>query len=323
MTHINIAILGFGVVGSGVKKVIEENHDLIAKRLKKLTDKDFNIHIKKILVRNIEKYDQSLQKIMTEDISDIINDPKVHIVCELIGGDTVAVQYMDQAIKCQKHLVTANKMAIFNQHHRLFCSAKENSILFKYEAAVAGALPVIKMVEESLISDEVLELSGILNGSTNYVLTKLKEGLSQEEAMKLAKEKGYLEADPSSDILGFDPMYKLGILAHLLYGEFPDEAHIKRVGIDTIDSGLIEKANKDSKKIKLIASIRDKGKSCSVGPKLIGPDNPLYHVDGSQNGILLKCKNAGDIFISGAGAGSRETAVSVVADIASIILHAF
>lgn len=321
VTEINIGILGFGVVGSGVKKVLDENQDIIKKRLKDFLGKEYNVNIKKILVRDIEKYPKNLQKIMTENIEDILQDKDISIVCELIGGDTVALDYMKRTMDKGKHLVTANKMALFNHYQVLFQKAEENKISFKYEAAVAGAIPIIKVAKEVLVSDKVYQVMGILNGSTNFILTKLNEGLDFQEAMDLARDKGYLEADPSSDILGYDSMYKLGILGNLIYGEFPKEENIERGGIDTIEKSMIEEGEREDKKIKLVCRIdKTNGRArYSVKPELIGKDNPLYNVDGSLNGIYLKCENAGDLFLSGPGAGSRETAVSVVSDIISII----
>lgn len=321
MKNINIGILGFGVVGSGVYKVLDENKELIEKRLERLTGEEKSVSIKKILVRDVSKYSEELQSIMTTDINDILEDDSIKIVCELIGGDGVAVDYIKKSIDHGKHIVTANKMAIFTKREELIDNAKSKGKIFKYEASVAGAIPVIRAVEESLIGDEILEVQGILNGSTNYILSKVSEGMTYDEAFELATDKGYLEADPSSDILGYDPMYKLGILGNLIYGEFPKEGSIHRVGIDSITKEDIEAADKNGEKLKLIGRITTKdGKlNYSVKPESIDESNPLFKVDGSLNGILLKCKNAGDIFLSGAGAGSRETAVSVVGDILSIV----
>ena len=320
MRKINLAILGYGVVASGVKKILDENHDLIKDRLKKITGKDYSLEIKKILIRDINKYADDLQKIMTEDVEDIIEDEEIDIVCELVGGDTIAVDYIIRSMEKKKHIVTANKKAIFTNNINILDRAKEENLLFKYEAAVAGAIPIIRVIEDDLIGEEITEVAGILNGSTNYIMTKIKEGMEYSDAMDLAFERGYLEADPSSDVLGYDTMYKLGILGNLIYGEFPIEEEIERIGIDEIANNDIEGADKSGKKIKLIGRIKRDGKKLeyTVKPELIGNDSPLYNIDGSLNGILLKCKNAGEIFLSGAGAGSRETAVSVVGDIISI-----
>lgn len=321
MRKINIGILGYGVVASGVKNLLDENQAIISKRLKQFLGRDYTINIRRILIRDIEKYDRNLQKLMTEDIKDIVQDEEIDIVCELIGGDRVAFDYMKKALDHKKHLVTANKMAIFNKSQELFQAAERNKRQFKYEGAVAGAIPIIKIAQEVLLTDQVEEVVGIFNGSTNYILSKIDEGLDFNEAMDLAREKGYLEADPSSDIEGYDSMYKLGILGSLIYGEFPQEEDIERIGIDTIKEDEIKAAKDKANKIKLLGRIENNNGrlAYSVRPQLVDGDSPLYEVDGSLNGIFLKCKNAGDLFLSGPGAGSRETAVSVVSDIISII----
>lgn len=321
MKSTNIAILGFGVVGSGVYKVINKNKDLIEKRLERLTNIKQSVNIKKILVKDTNKYDKELQSIMTDDIEEILEDESIKIVCELIGGNGISVNYIKRSIDCGKHIVTANKKAIFTKHRELIDYSKDKGVRIKYEASVAGSIPIIKVVEESLIGDEIYEVLGILNGSTNYISTKINEGLSYEEAFSLASEKGYLEADPFLDISGYDSMYKLGILGNLIYGEFPKEEDINRIGINSIDAKDLSLAKEKGEKIKLVARIINKNGSIeySVRPEFIDNNNPLFKVDGSLNGILLKCKNAGDIFLSGPGAGSEETAVSVIADILDII----
>lgn len=321
MTEINIGLLGYGVVASGVKNLLDENQELISKRLKQFLGQDYTINIRKILIRDIGKYDEDLQNLMTEDIEDIVQDEEIDIVCELIGGDRLAFDYMEKALDHKKHLVTANKMAIFNKAQELFQAAARNERQFKYEGAVAGAIPIIKIAQEVLLTDQVEEVVGIFNGSTNYILSKIDEGLDFNQAMDLAREKGYLEADPSSDIEGYDSMYKLGILGSLIYGEFPQEENIERIGIDTIREDEIKAAKDRASKIKLLGRIENKNGrlAYSVRPELVDRASPLYEVDGSLNGIYLKCKNAGDLFLSGPGAGSRETAVSVVSDIISII----
>lgn len=321
MKKTNVAILGFGVVGSGVYKVINENKKLIETRLEKLTNRKQTVNIKRILVKDIGKYDGNLQSIMTEDIEEILEDESITIVCELIGGNGTSVNYIKKSIDSGKHIVTANKMAIFTKYEELIDYSKSKGVRIKYEASVAGSVPIIKVVEESLIGDEIYEVSGILNGSTNYISTKISEGLSYDEAFSLANEKGYLEADPSLDISGYDSMYKLGILGNLIYGEFPKEEDINRAGIDSIEAKDINLAKEKGEKIKLVGRIinEDGNIKYSVKPEFVDDNNPLFRVDGSSNGILLKCRNAGEIFLSGPGAGSEETAVSVVADILSII----
>ncbi len=325
MTTIDIGLLGLGTVGSGVYNILKDDYSLIKDRLKTLTGKDFNIVIKKVLVRDIDKYDSDYRNILTTNINDILEDENIDIICELIGGDTHATDYMNKAIENGKHVVTANKKAIFTSEGQLLKYAKENDVSFRYEGAVAGVIPIIRVVEESFITDDIYELQGILNGSTNFIMTKLKEGLSYEDAINLASEKGYLEADPSSDLEGYDAMYKLGILANLIKGEFPSEENIERIGIDTLSNEYIESVHNDNKKIKYIAKMENINGELkySIMPEIVDEDNPLYNIDGSLNGILFKSKNGGDIFLSGAGAGSKETAVSVLSDVLTIIKDEF
>ena len=327
MKTINIGLLGFGTVGSGVYHILKDHQNLIQRRLKKLTGQDFEIRIKKILVRNMDKHEAQIQKLMTDQPQDILQDEEIDIICELIGGDDLALDLMQEAIARKKHVVTANKMAIFTNRGQLAQAALDQQVAFRYEAAVAGVIPIIRVLEDSLISDDITELQGILNGSTNFILTKVSQGASYEEAMKIASDLGYLEADPTSDVDGYDAMYKLGILANLITGAFPEEATINRLGIGSITSQEISAAAEAGQKIKLIASLKQENGilALSVKPEAIDASNPLYHLDGSLNGVLLKCKNGGDIFLSGAGAGSRETATSVLGDIITIIrseLHA-
>ena len=327
MKTINIGLLGFGTVGSGVYHILKDHQNLIQRRLKKLTGQDFEIRIKKILVRNMDKHEAQIQKLMTDQPQDILQDEEIDIICELIGGDGLALDLMQEAIAHKKHVVTANKMAIFTNRGQLAQAALDQGVAFRYEAAVAGVIPIIRVLEDSLISDDITELQGILNGSTNFILTKVSQGASYEEAMKIASDLGYLEADPTSDVDGYDAMYKLGILANLITGAFPEEATINRLGIGSITSQEISAAAEAGQKIKLIASLKQENGilALSVKPEAIDASNPLYHLDGSLNGVLLKCKNGGDIFLSGAGAGSRETATSVLGDIITIIrseLHA-
>ena len=327
MKTINIGLLGFGTVGSGVYHILKDHQNLIQRRLKKLNGQDFEIRIKKILVRNMDKHEAQIQKLMTDQPQDILQDEEIDIICELIGGDDLALDLMQEAIARKKHVVTANKMAIFTNRGQLAQAALDQQVAFRYEAAVAGVIPIIRVLEDSLISDDITELQGILNGSTNFILTKVSQGASYEEAMKIASDLGYLEADPTSDVDGYDAMYKLGILANLITGAFPEEATINRLGIGSITSQEISAAAEAGQKIKLIASLKQENGilALSVKPEAIDASNPLYHLDGSLNGVLLKCKNGGDIFLSGAGAGSRETATSVLGDIITIIrseLHA-
>lgn len=325
MKTIYIGLAGFGTVGSGVYQILQENQALIARRLQAATGAAYEIKVKKILVREPQKYSSQVQPLMTTKAEDLLEDEEIHILCELMGGDTEATSLMEQALLRGKHVVTANKKALFKDKGRLTRLAANRQLRLKYEAAVAGVIPIIRVLEESLASEDIFELQGILNGSTNYILTKISEGLSYEKAIEIADAKGFLEADPTSDLEGFDAMYKLGILAGLLTGEFPEESAILRTGISAITLEEIEQADQEEQKIKLVARLKKSvdGQQpeplLSVKPEALGKDHPLYQLDGALNGILLRGENCGELFFSGAGAGSRETATAVLGDIISII----
>lgn len=331
MKTIKIGLLGFGTVGFGVYQILQENEELIRERLRLQTGKDYSLKIEKVLVRDPNKYDAQYQDLLTSEADEILENPSIDLVCELVSGSKEALVYMTRALEKGKHLVTANKKALFESKGQLAQLALEKSCAFRYEASVAGVIPIIRVLQESLFSDKVYEIEAILNGSTNFILTKVSQGLSYEEALDLAQEKGFLEADSSSDIKAFDALYKLGILSHIISGSFPKEEDIQRVGIDQISKEDIEEAQARGEKIKLIASLKGNfdplsGKfqqSLSVRPQSLGPDHPLYPVDGALNGVLLKGENSGQIFLTGAGAGSRETATSVIGDIISIVRSEF
>lgn len=321
MKQIQIALLGFGTVATGVYAILNEQKDHITRQLKRQTGQDIEVCIKKILVRTIEKYPLEVQTLMTVNPDDIFLDDDIKIVCELIGGNTIAPHYIQCAIEHNKHIITANKMAIFKDGGQFIKQANEAGVQMRFEAAVAGVIPIIRALEESLISDSIESIQAILNGSTNFILTQISRGHTYDEAFEIATQLGYLEADPSSDIGGYDAMYKLGILAYLATGTFPSETSIKRIGISEISGETIKTAYDNHQKIKLINSLSFENHtlSLSVQPELLSSDHPLYSIDGAQNGILIRLKYAGELFFSGAGAGSRETATAVIGDITNII----
>jgi len=324
---INIGLLGFGTVGSGVYRILTENNKNITERIKRDTGKDIEINIKRVLVRNKKKYGSVLEDIGTENIEDILNDDEISIVVEVIGGSEPAIGYMKYAMIKKKNVVTANKRALFEEKGRLEDFALNNSVQFRYEASVGGVLPIVRVLKESQISDELEELSAIINGSTNYILTRTAKGESIDEVIKNAKQLGYLEADPTSDLEGFDPMYKIGILGYILTGKYPEEHEIERRGITGITPDDVLRAEEHGAVIKLVGKIKkedaigNEAKSkytYSVKPELITKENPLFDVNGSLNAVNMQFRYANDMFISGRGAGCLETGTAVVSDIVSI-----
>ncbi len=326
MNSINIALLGLGTVGSGVRNILHDNGELIEKRLFNKTRKNVKINIRKILVKNLSKHKDIDQNIITDDFNDIINDDSINIVVELIGGKDIATNYILESLKRKKHVVSANKMAIAYNGEKIGLCAKENNVSFLYEASVAGTIPVIRVIEDSLTANNIYKVSGIINGTTNYILTKMtKEGLSFDEALLQAQNLGFAEADPTSDIDGFDAMYKIAILSNLAYNVNVNLDNIERNTLKNITADDIKNAKIKNHVIKYIAESEfANGKlSLSVGPKEIPLSDPLAFVDNATNAVYLYCDKAGRILLEGQGAGSEPTASAVIGDILNIIERRF
>ena len=259
--------------------------------------------------------------ILTEDYKEILSDENIKIVVEVIGRESPATDYMIKAMKEKKHVVSANKLAIAKSKGSLEEEAKKNDVKFMYEASVAGTIPVIRVINDSLVANNITKISGIINGTTNYILSKMtNENQSFEEALKKAQELGFAEADPSSDVDGDDVMYKIAILSRLAFGDWIDLESIDKKGITSVTLKDIEEAKANAKKIKFIAQAEKvEGKlAVSVSLQEIEEKHPLANVDGAMNAVYITCDNAGEILLQGAGAGSRPTASAVVSDIVAI-----
>lgn len=321
MKTIEIAMLGLGTVGSGVKNILEEKCEHLSQKIFEKTGVKKEIKISKILVRDKNK-DYGVDKaILTEDYNEILSDENIKIVVEVIGGESPATDYMIKAIKEKKHVVSANKLAIAKSKGSLEQEAKKNDVKFMYEASVAGTIPVIRVINDSLVANNIRKISGIINGTTNYILSKMtNENQSFEEALKKAQELGFAEADPSSDVDGDDVMYKIAILSRLAFGDWIELESIDKKGITTVTLKDIEEAKANGKKIKFIAQAEKiEGKlAVSVSLQEIEEKHPLANVDGAMNAVYITCDNAGEILLQGAGAGSRPTASAVVSDIVAI-----
>lgn len=321
MKTIEIAMLGLGTVGSGVKNIVEEKCEHLSQKIFEKTGIKKEIKISKILVRDKNK-DYGVDKaILTEDYKEILSDENIKIVVEVIGGESPATDYMIKAMKEKKHVVSANKLAIAKSKGSLEEEAKKNDVKFMYEASVAGTIPVIRVINDSLVANNITKISGIINGTTNYILSKMtNENQSFEEALKKAQELGFAEADPSSDVDGDDVMYKIAILSRLAFGDWIDLESIDKKGITSVTLKDIEEAKANGKKIKFIAQAEKvEGKlAVSVSLQEIEEKHPLANVDGAMNAVYITCDNAGEILLQGAGAGSRPTASAVVSDIVAI-----
>lgn len=318
MKVIKIGLLGLGNVGKGVWNILKINKDIIKRR------SGYNIEIKKVLVKDInKKRDLKIpEDLITTDVDEILEDPSIDIVVEVIGGVEPSFDYMVKAMKSGKHVVTANKMVLAMKGRELSQIAKQNGVLFYYEASVGGGIPVIQGLTESLTANKINEIIGIINGTTNYILTKMTlDGLSFEEALKEAQQKGYAEADPTSDIEAFDAVYKLCILTSLGFDSFVDVESVYREGITKIDPIDIKYGEEFGYVIKLLAIIKEEFGELElrVHPTMVPTVHPLANVNDSFNAIFIKGNAVGDLMLYGRGAGELPTGSAVVGDIISVI----
>ena len=314
-----IGIIGLGTVGEGVFKVLTNEKESIFEKSRA------DIEVKYACDLNIERefsfdFDKS---VLTNDYKKILNDPEIKIVVELIGGETIAKQIIIEAFQAKKSVVTANKALIAKYGVELFQLAKENGVSFLFEAAVGGGIPIVTPLMESLVANTVTEIRGIMNGTSNYILTKMKEdNLSFDEALKIASEKGYAEADPTYDVDGIDAGHKINILASLAYGGSIKFKDMQLSGIREISTVDIFSVNQLNSTIKLIASsklLSDKSVQISVEPTLIPNSEILAKVDDVYNAIETTGSYTDKTLFYGKGAGMDPTASAVVADIVKIV----
>ncbi|KPU46175.1 homoserine dehydrogenase [Oxobacter pfennigii] len=318
MDKVRIALLGLGNVGKGVWKILNTNIEEIKKR------SGYEIEVSKILVRDLNK-DRSISippGILTANPDDILNDNSVKIVVELLGGMDPAKDYILRSIENKKHIVTANKLLIATAGEELFSAAYEKGVQLCFEASVGGGIPIIKNITESLTANKIEEIIGIVNGTTNYILSKMADdGVNFQNALKEAQINGLAEADPTSDVEGYDALYKLLILASLAFDTKIDVNTIHREGIRNIESIDIKYAQELGYAIKLLAVARDKGDKLElkVHPAMVPAFHALSNVKDSFNAILIKGNAAGDLMFYGRGAGDLPTGSAVVGDIISIL----
>ena len=307
---IKIGLIGLGTVGSGVYKTLK-NFD--------------NVEISRIAVRdkskkrNIEDLDEN---ILTDNAYDVVNDPDIQIVAELIGGIEPAFDLIKAAIRNGKHIVTANKELLAKCGEELCNFAEEHNRVVLYEAAIAGGIPLIMPIKTILAGNKINKIKAILNGTTNYILTKMDmQGASYEDVLKEAQELGYAEADPTGDVEGFDAAYKITTLATIAFGQRVKIDKVYREGITKIRPEDMKAANEMGYKIKLIASAeinRDGKADVRVHPMLVPKTKTLAHIDYVTNAVSLTGHPVGDVTLSGPGAGEFPTASSVVGDILAI-----
>lgn len=307
---IKIGLIGLGTVGSGVFKTLK-NFDYV--EVVKIAVRNIN------KPRNIEGLDNS---ILTDNPYDVVNDPEIDIVAELVGGLDPAFDLIKTAIENGKHIVTANKELLAKRGEELFEIAEKHNKVVLYEAAIAGGIPLIMPIKTILAGNKINKIEAIVNGTTNYILTKMDvDGASYEDVLKEAQELGYAEADPTGDVEGFDAAYKIATLATITFHKRIKIENIYREGITKIRSADMKAANDLGYKIKLIASgkIDEEGNAdVRVHPMLVSKKTTLAHIDYVTNAVHLSGHPVGSITLSGPGAGEFPTASSVVGDILAI-----
>ena len=313
---IYVGLLGFGTVGTGVVRVLQENAEDIAQKA------GARIHIKKVLVRDITKKREYLEMVeLTNRPEDIMDDPEISIVIELLGGLHPSRELMLQAMEKGKQVVTANKDVVAQFGHDLFDMAEKHNVAFRFEASVGGGIPIITPLKECLTGNRISDIMGIVNGTTNYMLTKMAEdGSDYNAVLKEAQRLGYAEANPAADVEGMDAARKAAILASIAFNTRIQLDQVSVEGITNIEPADINYANQLGYVIKLLAVAKDygdRGVNVRVHPVFLPSSHPLASVKDVFNAIFLRGNAIGDAMFYGRGAGSLPTASAVVADVIS------
>ena len=314
---INVAILGFGVVGSGAAQVLFDNRAVIEKNLGE------HVAVKRIL--DLREFpDSPFGHLVTHDFNDIVNDPEISVVAEMMGGSHPAYDFTKACLQAGKHVVTSNKEVVARFGAELLELAAVNGVRYLFEASVGGGIPVIRPMVNDLASNEIVRVDGILNGTTNYILTRMiTAGATFAEALAEAQAKGYAEANPAADVEGLDAARKIVILAALSFGTLlsPDSIHCEGITRLTLADVAVAKALGCS--VKLIGHTEQVGGRvlAMVSPRLVPLSNPLSGISDVFNGILVDANMVGTVMFYGAGAGKLPTASAVVADVIDIVAH--
>lgn len=308
---VEVAVLGYGTVGQGVVNVLMTNAQSIEKKV------GASVHVKYVL--DLRDFPGTpVEKIVTHDFNDILNDESVDIVVETMGGLKPAYDFTKAALEAGKNVCTSNKELVAEHGVELCSIATAHSVNYMFEASCGGGIPIIRALNTSLMGEKIEMISGILNGTTNYIMTSMYEhGSNFDDCLKQAQELGYAELHPEADIEGHDAQRKIAILSSLAYGKHMDYKDVPTEGITSIDAVDMEYAHKMGMKIKLLATskVTEEGIWAMVAPNLIGRDNILYSVDDVLNAVFVQGNCLGPAMFYGSGAGSLPTASAVVGDI--------
>ncbi|MCL2152382.1 MAG: homoserine dehydrogenase [Oscillospiraceae bacterium] len=314
-----IAVLGFGVVGSGVVEVLDKNSGMIAKNAGQ------GVRVKYILdVRDFP--DSPYKDLIIKDFETILNDSNISVVAEVIGGVGVALDFTRRSLEAGKNVVTSNKELVATHGFELLRLAREKGVNYLFEASVGGGIPVIRPLAQCMAANIVTEIYGILNGTTNYILSEMaKNGADFSDALLDAQRKGYAEADPTADIEGYDACRKICILSSLAFGRHVYPQQVRTEGISGVATEDMRFAAELGYKIKLLGRSRAIGGKVAayVAPHLVGEDSLLAGVEGVMNGVVIRGNAVGNVVFCGAGAGKMPTASAVVADIIDSVKHLY
>ncbi len=314
---IKIAVMGYGTIGSGVVQVIETNQDSLCKKIGE------GLEVKYILdLRDFEG--DPIQSKVVHDYQIIADDPEVAVVVESMGGVEPACTFVKAMLEAGKSVTTSNKALVAAHGAELIAIAKQKNVNFMFEASVGGGIPIIRALNSCLTADRIEEISGIVNGTTNYMMTRMaEEGCDFEEVLKDAQEKGYAEKDPTADIEGHDAGRKIAILTSLIAGQQVDFEDVYTEGISKITAADILYAKQMGRVIKLLATSKQAGDTYTVmvAPFLLPKEHPLYTVNGVFNAVFVRGNMLGDAMFYGSGAGSLPTASAVVADVVELAKH--
>ena len=315
---IKIGMLGLGTVGTGVYKVLKSQQEEMLPKL------GARVELKKILVRNVEKAAAKVDdpSIITTSFEEIANDPEIEIVVEVMGGKQPVMNYILACLDAGKNVVTANKDLVASEGKKILATAKRNGKDFLYEASVAGGIPIIRPLKQCLAANEIQEVIGIVNGTTNFILTKMiEEGMDFDDALALATELGYAEADPTADIEGLDAGRKVAIMASIAFHSRVTFDDVYTEGITKITAKDVEYAEEFGDVIKLlgVAHNTEEGIEVAVHPMMIPKEHPLASVRDSFNAVFVRSDAAGDTMFYGRGAGELPTASAIMGDVIDVI----
>ncbi len=314
---IKVAILGYGTVGSGVFKILKENSNIITAKAGQEVDVKYVLDLR-------DFPGDPCEPVLVHDYDIILNDPEVEVIIEVMGGLKPAYDFVRAALEAGKSVCTSNKELVAKYGAQLIRIAQEKNRNFLFEAAVGGGIPIIRPLNMHITADKIQEITGILNGTTNYILTKMdREGADFDSTLKQAQDLGYAERNPEADIEGFDAVRKIAILASLANGKTVDFEEIYTEGISKITAQDFKYAKKMNKSIKLLGKCKNEENAivASVSPRLLSPEHPLYNVNDVINGILVRGNMVGDLVFIGSGAGSLPTASAVVSDVVDCVRH--